>query len=110
MRATRGFGVDIHSPDYSFYTWTQTDAQGRFRAGLAPGTYVATARSDSSAFTDSAPVEITVASDGSFTPANLNLVLGTPQLIGTVVDAGHFVAEEAPRDTLAALQAFFTAT
>jgi len=29
---------------------------------------------------------------------------------GTAVDAGHFVAEEAPHDTLAALQAFFAAT
>ena len=63
--------IDVHSTNWTFFSWSMTDEEGHFNVTAPPGDYVARANPPfGSAFSGSAEVSFTIDSDGSLNEHN----------------------------------------
>ncbi|HEY8203060.1 MAG TPA: fibronectin type III domain-containing protein [Actinomycetota bacterium] len=87
--AAANASVNFHDEQFSFFTFAQSDSQGRFRVSLPNGTF--RARADvppGSSFSGSTEQSLTVAGGALTSPVPLALTLTSPSLQGRAYDPG----------------------
>ncbi|MFZ5968067.1 MAG: MSCRAMM family protein [Bacillota bacterium] len=93
--------VEVRDVTGKYVPGAEIDQQGYFRiGGLSDGDYILRAIQWGSSYSPSEEITVTI-TNGQYSGGNLNLLLTTPQITGTVENPDHSVAQDAWVDIIA---------